>query len=97
MSPGIPTKVIAASSGLCGFAVGLIAGLAADNPAEVVLGRALLAMFACQLVGWVVGTIGERIVRDAIVRYRDSHPVNSSSTSSPGLAVEIPRVSPAPP
>jgi hypothetical protein len=86
--PGVPSKVIAACAGLCGFSIALIAGIAVDNPAEVVLVRALGAMFACQIVGWVAGTVAERIVRDAVSAYREAHPVNTSSTPARAASVD---------
>lgn len=82
VSPGVPTKVIGACAGLTAFAIALIAGLAAENPATDVLIRALMAMFIVQMVGWLAGAIGERVVRDAIVGYREANPVNGSSTGS---------------
>ncbi len=75
MAPGVASRVIAASCGLSGFAVALIAGLAADNPAEVILGRALVCMLAVQLLGIVIGAVCERTVREAVEKYRGSRPV----------------------
>lgn len=80
MSPGVPTKVIGACAGLTAFAIALIAGLAAENPASDVLARALVAMIIVQMVGLVAGAIGERVMRDAIAGYREANPVNGSST-----------------
>jgi putative Mn2+ efflux pump MntP len=92
VSPGIPTKVIGACAGLTAFAIALVAGLAADNPAEDVLFRALIALVACQLIGGLVGMVGERTVREAIREYQSSHPVNSSSTVVSASTVETPGV-----
>lgn len=94
MSPGVPTKVVGACAGLTGFAVALIAGLAADNPAEDVLFRALVAMLACQIVGGLAGWVCERVVRDAIREYQSAHPVNNSSTPAPSLSVDTPVAAP---
>ena len=82
VSPGVPTKVIGACAGLTAFAIELIAGLAAENPASDVLVRALIAMIIVQMVGWVAGAVGERVMREAIVGYREANPVNGSSTGS---------------
>lgn len=71
MRPGVATKVVAASCGLSGFAIGVVAGLAADNPAEVILGRSIIAMLICHLVGWIVGGILERIFRDGVKSYEN--------------------------
>ena len=59
MIEGAPTRVIAASLGLGAFAVSIIAGMAADNPIDQVLTRALVALVACVVVGSVLGTVAE--------------------------------------
>jgi putative Mn2+ efflux pump MntP len=82
--------MIAVCTGLTAFAVAMVAGLAADNPAESVLLRAIVAMLVCQLIGGAVGMVGERVVRDAIREYKAAHPVNRSSTSSASATVETP-------
>jgi len=89
VSPSVPTKVIAASAGLSGFAVGLIAGLASDNPAEVILARALVALIGCQIVGWVVGIVGERVIRSALAQHESATAINISSTTGSVGAVDI--------
>ena len=75
MAPGVATKVIAASCGLTAFTVGILAGLFADNPAETILLRALVALVAGQVVGLIVGAIGERTVGEAIKAYEKARPV----------------------
>lgn len=94
MAPGIPTKVIGVCAGLTAFSIAMVAGIAADNPAEDVLLRAILAMFACQLIGWIVGAISERIVREALKQYRQSHPINTSSTAGAATTVDAAAVAP---
>jgi hypothetical protein len=69
VSPGTPTKVIASSMGLSAFAIATIAGLAADNPAENVLTRAIVSMFVCHVIGIALGMIGERAVREGVEKY----------------------------
>ncbi len=54
-----PTRVISGIVSLSGFLVAIVAGLAADNPADVVLVRALLAMLACNVLGSSVGPHGD--------------------------------------
>lgn len=66
MAPGHPTRVIAACLALAGFVIAIISGLAAGNPAEDILLRALLALVGCNLVGWCIGTAGERSIRERI-------------------------------
>lgn len=70
MTQGVPTKVIAAACGLGAFAVAVIAGLSADNPADTILMRAIVALVVCNLLGFVVGMVMEHVFSDAIRRYR---------------------------
>jgi len=63
--PGTPAKVIASTMGLAGFTVAILAGLSADNPTESILGRAVLSMLVCNVVGFLLGSIGAGTIRDA--------------------------------
>ncbi len=83
MTPGGPTRVIAATLGLSAFSVAIVAGLAADNPAETILLRAVASMFACHAVGWGVGLVAERAVAEAIENYRRGLQ-NEAGGGSPG-------------
>lgn len=78
MTGGTLPKVVSACCGLSGFAVAVIAGLAADNAGDVILFRALASMVACQVVGLVVGMIIERVVVESIESYKQSRPVGPS-------------------
>lgn len=82
MSSGVPTRVIAACCALAGFAIAIIVGLAAENPADVVLVRALVALVACKLLGWIIGSIGEWTVRSSIAAATSAQSVNTSSPTS---------------
>ncbi len=75
MAPGIATKVISASSALTAFALGIMAGLFAGNPAETILARSLVALVVGYFVGMIVGTIGERTVQEGIRKYEQNRPV----------------------
>lgn len=68
-----PASTIAGVLALAAFAVAVVAGLAADNPAGTVLGRALAAMLAANLAGWPLGLVLERILADEHQR-RDAVP-----------------------
>lgn len=72
---GTPSRVIATAVGLSGFAVAVIAGLAAENPAQVVLGRALVSMLVCYVLGQLLGAGAENVVRRRVERYKGEHPV----------------------
>ena len=91
MSPGVPTKLIGAVCGQCAFAMAIVAGLSAGNPAETVIGRAIVAMLCVQLVGVLCGWIAERSVNDAVRRYRDTRPIPEVKTRGAEAAL-----SPAP-
>lgn len=86
MSPGIPTKVIASSMGLAAFVIATVAGLAADNPAENILTRAIVSMFACHVLGFVVGLLAEKAVTDGIVQYvsAGTTDLSKAATREPG-------------
>lgn len=66
--------MIATASGLSGFAVAVLAGLAADNPGQVVLGRALVSMLGCYVLGQMLGAGAENVVRRRIEAYKEAHP-----------------------
>jgi hypothetical protein len=70
-----PAKVIAGVFALAGFAVAMIAGLAAENSAARVLGTALVAMLICHLTGLLVGVVGERVVHEHVGRLRAAEPM----------------------
>jgi hypothetical protein len=74
-SLGIATKVIAASLALSAFAIAIVAGLAAGNPARTVLVHALVSMIVCQMVGLIAGALAERAVLQHLAAYRAVRPV----------------------
>jgi hypothetical protein len=75
---------------LTAFAVGILAGLFAGNPAETILLRSLIAMVAGQAVGFIIGMIAERVVTEATVAYEQSHPIGGARPeSSPGASSPV--------
>lgn len=50
-------KLIATCLALTGFAVAIVAGLAAGNPATLILRHSILAMLVCYVAGMLVGMI----------------------------------------
>ena len=72
---GMPSRVIATAMALCAFAIAVIAGLAAGNPSDVVLGRALLGLVVCYVLGHVLGACAESVVRRRVDAYKREHPV----------------------
>lgn len=67
--------------GLAAFAIATIAGLAADNPADSILLRAVVGMFVCHAIGVALGMIGERAVREGVEEYVGSTPAIGSLAS----------------
>lgn len=72
---GAPSRVIATAFGLSAFSVAVVAGLAADNPAHITLGRALVSMIVCHVLGQFIGAGAENVVRRRIDAYKRAHPV----------------------
>lgn len=64
----IATKCIAACIGLSAFVVALLASTFVNNPIEVGVGRAILAMLACTVLGYAVGYVSSLRVNQAIIR-----------------------------
>lgn len=67
-------KSVSGACGLTGFAVAVLGGLAADNPASIILTRALVAMTACYAVGMFIGFVASRAVRDVTVAHAINNP-----------------------
>ena len=83
MNSGVPAKLIATTFALCGFAVAVVAGLAAGNPSTRVLFTALVSMVICQVLGAAAGAIGERIVHEHVSTYRAGRPVPEFRSAPP--------------
>lgn len=61
-------RVSGACLGLFAFAVTILAGLSAGNPATAILSRALWAMGAFFLLGCVLGYIALRVIDEHAIR-----------------------------
>lgn len=59
---GMLSKVMAGCIALAAFAVAIVAGLAAENSAGLVLGRALMAMIFCYPVGFIIGMVCDHVI-----------------------------------
>lgn len=78
-----PAKHIAAILGLTGFLVASVAGLLVGNPAEVVLLRAILAMFACFVCGLPLGAAAGWVVAQHVASFKNtSSPPNSGGATA---------------
>ena len=84
-SLGIANKVIAASLALSAFAVAVVAGLAAGNPARTVLFNAVVSMIACQILGLFIGSLAERAIADHMTTYKAANPIPSARRAAPQL------------
>jgi hypothetical protein len=76
-----PTKLIAAALALSAFAIAILAGLAAGNPAPRILSQAIVCMLACQVIGWGVGLAGERVVAEHLESIRAPRPVTDAAAN----------------
>ena len=65
--------------GLGGFALAIVAGLAADNPTNQILIRAILSMLGCQMVGLAIGAVAEMAIDECSAAHRASHPMSGDS------------------
>lgn len=69
------TNVIAAVLGCTAFAIACVVGLAAHNPSNVVLSRALWALVVCYAGGLMLGAIGEVIIAQHMALYAKKNPI----------------------
>lgn len=70
-----PARMASAIVALTAFALAVVVGIAAGNPGEQVLFRAIVCMFVGQIVGWGVGTAAEVALREHIHAFRATRPV----------------------
>lgn len=61
--------------GCTAFAIACVSGLAVHNPSNVVLTRALWALFVCYIAGLILGSIGELIIAQHLAIYAKKNPV----------------------
>lgn len=71
MHDEVAAKLIAAIIGLCAFAIAIVVGLMVDNPADVILVRAVVAMLACSIVGFIIGMISTHQLSSIIINSAD--------------------------
>jgi hypothetical protein len=60
------TRVVGVVVALSGFVIAIVAGLAVDNPADVILARALVCLALCLVVGLAAGSVCERVIADHV-------------------------------
>lgn len=71
--------------GLTGFSAAVFVGILAGNPGVTTLGRALLCMLACTLVGRLLGSMGATAAGEFVDRYKSEHP----APNPPARLVEL--------
>lgn len=77
------TRFIAAVVGLAGFSVAVIAGIAADNPFDIVVSRALIALGASAATGLLLGLILQAALAKNIAPPRTAGAAPASPRTAP--------------
>lgn len=67
-------RVIGGVLGLTGFSTALFVGMAIGNPAITTLGRGLLCMIACYMVGRILGSMGATAAGEFLTKYKADRP-----------------------
>lgn len=75
----MPTQIIACCFAFAAFAIAIVAGLAVSNPAMLTLKRAVGVLILAYPVGWMIGWIGHRAIREHLERYKQEHPIEPES------------------
>ena len=83
------TNVVSAGTGLCAFAVAVLAGVAVNNPADVILIRALVALVGGYFVGLFVGLAAQFAVHSAANEFRVKNPAPMLGKTDPAGAEPI--------
>lgn len=84
-------RIIAAILALAAFAVAVVAGLSAGNPAHTVLLRALGAMLGANIIGVGLSWVLSHVFESHQAAYRAANPVPSidlSGVPAPGVVSE---------
>lgn len=71
----IPISSIAACFGMAAFAIAIISGLGAGQPADAILWRAILCAAICYPVGIIVALVGSAAVNEEFRAHQERHPV----------------------
>ena len=77
------TQVVAGCLGLTGFAVAVIAGIAASNPLDVILTRALLGMIVATIIGAVIGHVAGYAVSTTIAKITSGARLGTDAATGP--------------
>jgi len=81
--PQIPIpQAVGACTAFAAFSVSIMVGLAAENPSDTVLGRALIAMALGFAGGFVIGMVCEWIVDQEIARVESRLETESAASAA---------------
>ncbi len=58
------SALIAGAFGVMGFVLSVFAGIAANNPMEVILSRSILWAIACYVIGYLVGMMAGQVASE---------------------------------
>jgi uncharacterized protein involved in response to NO len=87
------TQLISVILALSAFAIALVAGMAVGNPADHVVGRAVMAMLVAQIVGALIGRAAQCVVDEHLEQYRTAHPAADAESAEQNLSTEHPEPS----
>ena len=87
----VPSGVTAGCFSLAAFAVAIVAGLSAQNPAMTILLRAIAVSIVCWPIGYLAGMLCCRVieVEEAAVAAAPDEPEPSEPPSTAEPAVEL--------
>ena len=83
------SRIIAGCFSLASFGVAVLSGLASDNTASLILFRALMVMFVCYPLGWIVGMICQHVIDEHIIQHKAANPAPDSMAEFPIEVTEI--------
>ena len=86
MKAGVVAPTIAGTFSLAAFAVAIVAGLSSGTVATTVLMRAIICLFLCYPLGYVIGRMAQVVVDDHLNAHRDDNPAINSDEVLAGLA-----------
>ena len=86
MKAGVVAPTIAGTFSLAAFAVAIVAGLSSGTAATTVLMRAIICLFLCYPLGYVIGRMAQVVVDDHLSTHRDDNPAIDSDEVLAGLA-----------
>lgn len=87
---GVPSTAVGACFALTAFAVAILAGLFANNQADLILQRAIIAMILCYPIGLLFGAMCRRVVAEHAQAVTDSLAAHTAQTETLGDVEIVP-------